>query len=66
MSSVACLTNGEILVSRSHDNTVWFWEMATGKKLFNLRGYLGGVSFVVYSLEGLTVASGGDDGFICV
>jgi len=48
-------------VSGSADKTIKCWDVATGKELRTMTGHTGTVSFVVYSADGVYIASGSAD-----
>jgi WD40 repeat protein len=55
---VAISTDGSKLASGSADNTVRFWDVATGKEQATLKGAEYGVDSVAFSPDGKTLASG--------
>ncbi|WP_399315287.1 WD40 repeat domain-containing protein [Trichocoleus sp. FACHB-262] len=53
---------GRMIVSGSWDDTVRIWDVRTGKPIGQpLHGHERRVSAVAFSLDGKTIASGGDD-----
>jgi hypothetical protein len=59
--NVAWSSDGKTLASGSTDQTVKFWEAATGKLLTSLQGHTGQVDSVAWSPDGKTLASGSGD-----
>jgi hypothetical protein len=52
---LACATYGEQL---------YLWEVAAGRKVFHAKGHAGRVSCLAFSPDGLTLATGADDGTV--
>ena len=53
--------DGRILASGSFDNTVRFWDAATGAVQQTLKGHLGSVNSVAFSHDGRILASSSSD-----
>jgi hypothetical protein len=64
--SVSLTPDGRTAVSRSSDETVRVWDLATGQGLRTLAGHTGGVQSVSLTPDGRTVVSGSDDGTVRV
>src|ERR1035438_8198257 len=61
VNSVACSPDGRILASGGRDNTIKFWDIASGRELRTLAGHKGAVDSVAFSPDGHTLASGSVD-----
>lgn len=60
VSGLACLADGR-LVSASHDQTVRFWDPASGAELGSCLGHTGPVTAVTVSPDGTLLASASFD-----
>jgi WD40 repeat protein len=61
--SVAFSPDGKILASASHDKTVKFWDVATGKERATLQEHTQAVMSVAFSPDGRMLASAGGSTF---
>jgi WD40 repeat protein len=65
VSDIAISSDGKTLASSSGTvETIKLWDVATGQELRALAGHPGGISSIVFSPDGKTLASGGDDKLI--
>ena len=68
MNSVAFSPDGLLIASGSHDGTVRFLDVQTGKEIRRLEGhrkaYAMSVLSLAYSPDGRSIASGDDDGTV--
>ncbi|HEX4608372.1 MAG TPA: hypothetical protein VH092_09210 [Urbifossiella sp.] len=66
VTSVAFSPDGSTLVTGSWDQTVRFWDAATGSERSALAWPVGKVTAVTYAPDGLRMAAGGDGGVVVV
>ena len=64
--SLAFSSDGTLLVSGSHDNTIKLWDFQTGGVVKTFNGHTGIVHSVSISVDNTTIASGSDDRTICL
>jgi WD40 repeat protein/serine/threonine protein kinase len=63
INEIAFSSNGNLVVTPSHDKTVRLWDVRTGETRV-LNGHTGAVYFASFSPNGKLIASGGRDGFL--
>ncbi|MBC7932568.1 MAG: caspase family protein [Rubrivivax sp.] len=65
VSDIAISSDGKTVASSSGTiETIKLWDVSTGQEFRTLAGHPGGISSIVFSPDGKTLASGGDDKLI--
>ena len=64
VGSVAFSSDGERIVSGSHDNSVRIWSVSTGEEVKVLNGHTNFVISVAFSSDGMRIVSGSVDNSI--
>jgi WD40 repeat protein len=55
--SLVVSPDGKVLVSASDDQTIKFWDLATGRNFRTVKGHTGGVRCLTFSPDGRRLAS---------
>lgn len=53
--------DGKVLAADDGDNTIWLWDIQSGKPIRPLRGHQGSIRTAAFSPDGKSLLSGGDD-----
>jgi WD40 repeat protein len=61
ISALAWSPDGAMLAAARYDGLIRGWAVATGRRLFSLRGHIGAVNGLAFSPDGAVLASVGDD-----
>ncbi|OQX27135.1 MAG: hypothetical protein BWK80_06860 [Desulfobacteraceae bacterium IS3] len=64
VNSFAFSSDGKLLASGSHDNTIKLWNIAEKKEIATLKGHSKSVNSVAFRYDGKLLASGSDDNSI--
>jgi WD40 repeat protein len=58
---LAYAPDGKTIASGSHDNTIFLWDVATGRPRAHLTAHSGAVRSLAFSHDGKTLVSGSND-----
>ena len=61
VKSISFAPSGKILASGSNDETIKFWDVASGQLIRTLGGHTNGINSVCFSPDGKLLASGSND-----
>lgn len=61
IQEIAFSPDGQMLASASYDRTVWLWDLASGRVIWQLKGHMSRVNCVAFSPNGRLLASGSHD-----